>query len=339
MVLCSVSQGVDCFPFGAISFDLQAEVDVLFDVVQVEAAVCKHQEEQTPSADGRPVCVRLHPRELLNIGGAHGASAEASRPAAVMELMLHEAKQAGTGGHLWAASLHLAAWLFSRHKALTGRRVIELACGQGLPALVAAKCGAAEVLATDMIPEVLQIFRQNAAGNALPAVGKVLRAAPLDFATSSGLRNVGVGVWDLVLFSDCVYISGVGRAMVHAVLALLQQETGLAVGVLPAAGVRPGLDEFFAALKSEPGLQAMVRPVEGESPLQLQLVVMWKTAASRSSLAQVAAECEEKFDVGSHGEWEELGDLFTDTPQSTPRKEGANIPSFLHQDHRDNSVP
>jgi predicted nicotinamide N-methyase len=65
---------------------------------------------------------------------------------------------------LWPAARGLAEHLWRHRSELAGARVIELGCGLGLPAILAAKLGAA-VTATDFHPETGEWLRHNAALN------------------------------------------------------------------------------------------------------------------------------------------------------------------------------
>jgi len=65
--------------------------------------------------------------------------------------------------HLWPGALVLARRLAEID--LAGRRVLEVGCGLGLPALLAARLGAA-VVATDWQVGPLRMLRQSAARNA-----------------------------------------------------------------------------------------------------------------------------------------------------------------------------
>jgi len=110
----------------------------------------------------------------------------------------------------WPSGLALA-----RHIAtldLSGRRVLELGCGLGLPSLVAA-AGGAEVLATDWAPEAIELLRANAARNDL-----ALRAERLDW------RDVAVfverGPFDLALAADVAYEQRNGAPLASLLLAL-----------------------------------------------------------------------------------------------------------------------
>ncbi|KAI8816303.1 uncharacterized protein EV422DRAFT_489527, partial [Fimicolochytrium jonesii] len=53
------------------------------------------------------------------------------------------------GSYIWPSALVLAAYIHHCRHRFAGTRVIELGCGTGLPGLLAAKVGAAQVLLTD----------------------------------------------------------------------------------------------------------------------------------------------------------------------------------------------
>src|ERR671910_684904 len=65
---------------------------------------------------------------------------------------------------LWPSALALARVIARRP--LTGRRVLELGCGLGLPAIAAALAGG-RVLATDWAPDAVAMIARNAEHNAL----------------------------------------------------------------------------------------------------------------------------------------------------------------------------
>ena len=66
-----------------------------------------------------------------------------------------------TGGAVYDAGVVLSRWLCSQPAVVRGLPVLELGCGPGLTALVAAALGAAEVLATDMDDSALALARDN----------------------------------------------------------------------------------------------------------------------------------------------------------------------------------
>ena len=65
----------------------------------------------------------------------------------------------------WAGGLALASWLQEHPEEVAGRRVLDLATGSGLVAIVAAKTGAAEVAAVDIDPFAEAAVALNARAN------------------------------------------------------------------------------------------------------------------------------------------------------------------------------
>jgi predicted nicotinamide N-methyase len=129
---------------------------------------------------------------------------------------------------LWPSAMALARAVARRP--LTGRRVIELGCGLGLPAIVAALAGG-RVLATDWSPDSVAITARNAERNDAELATAVYRwdAPP---------ERLGPP-WPLVLASDVLYEA----RNVPALLALLPRLTAAAgevwladPGRAPAAG-------------------------------------------------------------------------------------------------------
>jgi predicted nicotinamide N-methyase len=126
---------------------------------------------------------------------------------------------------LWPAGLALAEAL---PHSLAGRRVIELGCGLGIPALVAAARGA-RVLATDWSGDALALLETNAARN-----GVALETARVRWDEPG---RTGGG-WDLVLAADVLY----EHRNVPQLLALLPR---LGAEVLLAEPGRPPAEAFF----------------------------------------------------------------------------------------------
>lgn len=96
---------------------------------------------------------------------------------------------------LWPSAIALATYLHERFDSLEGRTVIELGCGPGLPAMVAARLGGT-VTATDFHPDNEAYFRRNAEAN---GVGDI-EYRQLDWREVSGGAE-----YDLVLGSDVLY--------------------------------------------------------------------------------------------------------------------------------------
>jgi predicted nicotinamide N-methyase len=129
---------------------------------------------------------------------------------------------------LWRSGLALAREL--DHAGLRGRRVIELGCGLGAPSLAAARAGA-EVLATDIDPEPLELVERNAEGNGLS-----VETARLDWFAPEDLMERAP--FDLVVGADVLY----ERQSVAALLELLPR---LAPEALIAGPARPEAEAFL----------------------------------------------------------------------------------------------
>ena len=123
---------------------------------------------------------------------------------------------------LWPSGLALANALPER---LDGLRVVELGCGLGVPALVAAAHGA-DVTAVDWAADAIELLRRNAERNDL-----ALTAVQADWRSFEG-------TFDLVLAADVLYEA----RNVEPLLSLLPR---LADDVLLAEPGRPHAAQFF----------------------------------------------------------------------------------------------
>jgi predicted nicotinamide N-methyase len=94
---------------------------------------------------------------------------------------------------LWPSAIALARYLSGED--LTGRRVVELGCGVGLPTVVALACGA-RVLATDHYEAALDFTVHNARMN----VAREPETALLDWHAPEH-----PGTFDLVVAADVLY--------------------------------------------------------------------------------------------------------------------------------------
>ena len=96
---------------------------------------------------------------------------------------------------LWPSAIALARAVARR--ALSGRRVLELGCGLGLPGLVAA-VGGARVTLTDWAPDAVGAARDNATRNDV-----AVEALVCDWRAPDAL--VTRAPWELVLLADVLY--------------------------------------------------------------------------------------------------------------------------------------
>jgi predicted nicotinamide N-methyase len=129
---------------------------------------------------------------------------------------------------LWPSGLALAGALPER---LDGRRVVDLGCGLGVPALAAAARGA-RVTAVDWAADAVALLADNAARNHVE-----LELVHADWRVFSGS-------FDLVLAADLLY----ERRNADALLEALPR---LAPEVLLAEPGRPPAAGFFARAREE----------------------------------------------------------------------------------------
>ena len=137
---------------------------------------------------------------------------------------------------LWPAGLALARAL---PEELAGVRVVELGCGLGVPALVAAARGA-HVTAIDWAADAIALLRGNAARN-----GVWLSAVRADWRAFDG-------AFDLVLAADVLY----EQRNVAPLVSLLPR---LAPAALVALAGRPYEDEFLAQVEHVPVAERVIR--------------------------------------------------------------------------------
>ena len=125
---------------------------------------------------------------------------------------------------LWPSALALADAV----AAARPPRMLELGCGLGLPALVAAARGT-EVLATDWSPEAVDVLRDNARRNQI-----ALDVRRWDWSAPAG----DLGRWPLVVAADVLYERRNGPP-------LLQALSGLGGEAWIADPGRPPVDAFL----------------------------------------------------------------------------------------------
>jgi predicted nicotinamide N-methyase len=111
---------------------------------------------------------------------------------------------------LWRSGVALAREVAGED--LGGRRVVELGCGMALPSIAAARAGA-EVLATDVDPDGVELVVRNAELN-----GVAVETAVVDWTSARATDELLVrGPFDIVLAADVLY----ERPTVARMLSLL----------------------------------------------------------------------------------------------------------------------
>lgn len=135
---------------------------------------------------------------------------------------------------LWNASVAMSKYLETHPHMVQGRRVAELGCGAGLPAIVSHHLGASFVMLTEY-PDgsLLDIVRWNVDNNRLAADAnrESIDSCGLRWgdheATESLLKGGlhGVTEYDVVLMSDLVFNHSQHVAMLHTCSRLLAGRT------------------------------------------------------------------------------------------------------------------
>jgi predicted nicotinamide N-methyase len=137
---------------------------------------------------------------------------------------------------LWPSAITLAGAVLERAGQVTGRQVIELGCGLGLPSIAAAAVGA-RVLATDYYDAALEFVRYNSLVN----LGFPIASLNLDWRKPPS----GLGRFDLVLASDVLY----ERRDVAPLAALVPQLVANGGEVWLAEPGRPAAAAFLELLR------------------------------------------------------------------------------------------
>ena len=159
---------------------------------------------------------------------------------------------------IWPAARGLAAHLASEQaKFLSGKTVLELGCGLGLPSLVASKCGARRVVATDMHPDCEEFLRRNCERNDIPPVEFVM----VDWRQ----QDLNLGKFDYVIASDVLY----DRQHAPSLAAFVARHIMPDGHVIISDQGRPYLQDFVTSMqdlgfKSE----TLIEPVIDADPIR-----------------------------------------------------------------------
>jgi predicted nicotinamide N-methyase len=122
----------------------------------------------------------------------------------------------------WAGGQALARYVLDHPELVTGRRVLDLACGSGLVAIAAARAGAAQVTANDVDPHAIAAVQMNAHANGVTVT--TLSADLLD-----GDPNETVDA-DVVLAGDVCYESELAARMLAFLLRVHERGADVLLG-------------------------------------------------------------------------------------------------------------
>lgn len=112
---------------------------------------------------------------------------------------------------VWAGGQALARYLLDHPETVAGRRVRDVATGSGVAAIAAARCGAAEVEASDIDPAAVAAAHRNAAANGVTLADRVTDP-------------------EVILAGDVFYSPAVAPAMTSLLLASRRRGASVLVG-------------------------------------------------------------------------------------------------------------
>ncbi|MFP4162609.1 MAG: class I SAM-dependent methyltransferase [Chitinispirillaceae bacterium] len=126
---------------------------------------------------------------------------------------------------VWPAAEVLARFLLDNPHCVSGKRVLDLGCGSGIPAVASALAGAAEVQANDIDPLALKLASMNAD----------LNGVSLKFSNANLLESAPLPPTDVILVADLFY----NRSQSQKLMQLLNRARKRGIEIFIADGNRP----------------------------------------------------------------------------------------------------
>ncbi len=120
---------------------------------------------------------------------------------------------------LWASSVYLAIRVLTEPELVSGKRVLEVGAGIGLPGVAAAKACAREVVISDLAPQALAAARITARENGFQNDSRV-RFELLDLYEP----RAELGLFDIVLAGDVLFESRLLQPLLLCAKAMLKPD-------------------------------------------------------------------------------------------------------------------
>ncbi len=117
---------------------------------------------------------------------------------------------------IWPSARALSHYLITHPDCVQNRSVIELGCGLALPAIVAAKLGAASVVATDFHPACIPYCKANTIKNGVADI----HCQTLDWRTPQITQQ-----FDCIIGSDLLYEEPQIDALLHCITMIRKPQT------------------------------------------------------------------------------------------------------------------
>nr|GMD94194.1 protein N-lysine methyltransferase METTL21A-like [Ipomoea batatas]GMD97301.1 protein N-lysine methyltransferase METTL21A-like [Ipomoea batatas] len=166
-----------------------------------------------------------------------------------------------TGSWTWDSAFFLSNWIATHRESFefTGKTVLELGAGTGLPGMTAARLGAKRVVLTDIEP-LVPALRKSVEANAL---GEKVWVSRLVWGADELPSRLGEsGEVDAVLMSDVFF----DAAEMAGMAKTLKKVCGEGTKVWAATEVRESTSECLAELEEEGfGIVEVPSQLDGES--------------------------------------------------------------------------
>jgi predicted nicotinamide N-methyase len=186
------------------------------------------------------------------------------------------------GLKVWSCAPDLAAYIHSHSELVVGKRVLEVGCGQAVPLIAAALCGAATVTGHDYNREVIEICTLPNLAASLALHPEVQCDVQTGFGDwdSSFLDEADIPM-DVIIGSDVTY-DPVACTKLAALLVRLLPREGIALIATKQYyfGTNGGLAEFEDAVRSASNgtlvVQHVLRLGDGNEMQRLVVSVHWE---------------------------------------------------------------
>lgn len=121
-------------------------------------------------------------------------------------------------GHAWPGGIAVSEWLVAHPELVAGQHVLDFAAGGGLAGVVAARCGAARVTASELDAWAVAAIEANAALN-----GVAIDATARDVIGADE-------AWDVVLVGDVFYERELSTRVLGWLRTLKQRGASVLIG-------------------------------------------------------------------------------------------------------------
>lgn len=125
-------------------------------------------------------------------------------------------EELGTGRVVWDSGIVLGRLFAKQPQLVRGKRVLDLGSGTGIAGLAAARCGASEVLLTDM--HGMQLLQTNVEHNALE---RVVSVASLEWGNMHHIAHACEFGSDVIIGSDVLYSKAGTTQLLQTIGALI----------------------------------------------------------------------------------------------------------------------